>query len=329
LCFSQDAHWLISASLDCTVKVWDLPSAALIDVLAFSHPCCSLTVSSGGQYLATAHCDKRGIYLWANKTLYFPCIVLNALPLDYEPEPIDLLGSTATASEKQDDSMAIENHDERYESPEQLQSLISLSSLPSTRWAYLMDLETIKERSKPIEPPKKPIHAPFFLPTIPGLVPKWADLDEGDILKSDGVNEPRKIVSFAQLDFRSDFAKQLERCNGKSFWPAFEVLKQYGPSGVYLELSNLSPLNGGSVNLMTSFLRMIKEVLDSRRCFELANSYLALFLQLHRETLWKESRFEDILKPLAESQSSSWQRIDELFMDCQCLLKFFRSSLSA
>ena len=28
---------------------------------------------------------------------------------------------------------------------------------------------TLQERNKPIEPPKKPAQAPFFLPTVPGL----------------------------------------------------------------------------------------------------------------------------------------------------------------
>lgn len=27
----------------------------------------------------------------------------------------------------------------------------------------------LQERNKPIEPPKKPAQAPFFLPTVPGL----------------------------------------------------------------------------------------------------------------------------------------------------------------
>ena len=27
----------------------------------------------------------------------------------------------------------------------------------------------MQERNKPIEPPKKPAQAPFFLPTVPGL----------------------------------------------------------------------------------------------------------------------------------------------------------------
>lgn len=31
VCFSPDCRWLVTASMDCTVKVWDIPSAYLID----------------------------------------------------------------------------------------------------------------------------------------------------------------------------------------------------------------------------------------------------------------------------------------------------------
>lgn len=31
ICFSPDSRWLITASMDCTIKVWDIPSSYLID----------------------------------------------------------------------------------------------------------------------------------------------------------------------------------------------------------------------------------------------------------------------------------------------------------
>jgi hypothetical protein len=47
--------------------------------------------------------------------------------------------------------------------------LVTLSLLPRAQWETLLHLDAIKARSKPIEPPKKPEAAPFFLPTVPGL----------------------------------------------------------------------------------------------------------------------------------------------------------------
>ena len=44
--------------------------------------------------------------------------------------------------------------------------MLTLSHLPRSQWKSLINLETIKERNKPIMPPTKPAAAPFFLPTI-------------------------------------------------------------------------------------------------------------------------------------------------------------------
>jgi len=46
--------------------------------------------------------------------------------------------------------------------------LVTMSMLPRTQWLSLVHLDTIKTRNKPIEAPKKPKAAPFFLPTLAG-----------------------------------------------------------------------------------------------------------------------------------------------------------------
>ena len=44
-----------------------------------------------------------------------------------------------------------------------------MALLPRTQWMGLLNLETIRERNKPVAPPEKPEAAPFFLPTVAGL----------------------------------------------------------------------------------------------------------------------------------------------------------------
>jgi hypothetical protein len=44
--------------------------------------------------------------------------------------------------------------------------LYTLSGLATSRWQGLPLLELIRQRNKPKEPPKKPISAPFFMPTM-------------------------------------------------------------------------------------------------------------------------------------------------------------------
>lgn len=55
---------------------------------------------------------------------------------------------------------------------------ITLSSLPRGYWATLFNLEVVKARNRPTEPPKKPEAAPFFLATVHkggDVAPSFAD----------------------------------------------------------------------------------------------------------------------------------------------------------
>ena len=46
------------------------------------------------------------------------------------------------------------------------EGLLTLSTMPRTRWQTLLNLDTIKERNKPVEPPKAPEKTPFFLSSM-------------------------------------------------------------------------------------------------------------------------------------------------------------------
>jgi len=59
-----------------------------------------------------------------------------------------------------------------------------------------------------------------------------------------------------------------------------KLLRELGPSAIETELRALSPEMGGDVRVMQSFLKMIRCILQSKRDFDLAQSYLALFLKV-------------------------------------------------
>jgi len=35
--FSPDSRWLVTSSMDCTIRTWDIPSSQLIDIFQVSH----------------------------------------------------------------------------------------------------------------------------------------------------------------------------------------------------------------------------------------------------------------------------------------------------
>lgn len=176
LAFSQDARWLITASLDKTLKVWDVPSGTLIDVVTFATPVTSVTMSPTSDFLATTHQDDLGIYLWSNKSLYGH---LNLKPLTTEDKPILIRMPTVYKSDSDDlcaELTEMDIDDDKEEdtvvqlwSKSQIDDLVTLSGLPPARWQNLHNLDVIKARNKPKEAVQKPKNAPFFLPTITGV----------------------------------------------------------------------------------------------------------------------------------------------------------------
>ncbi|KAL3664877.1 hypothetical protein V7S43_010055 [Phytophthora oleae] len=178
--FSSDARWLFSSSADASLRVWDIPTGKCVDWMRFQKPVTGLAVSPTGEFLATTHVGHVGIFLWANRSFFTEVF------LDSEPtEPI-LMDMPVALNEvdnndhlgfgtERNPQLSVSNVDEQRpsaaveegeESSEPLDaSLITLSTAPRAFWQSLFNLELIKKRNKPIEPPKAPEQAPFFLQT--------------------------------------------------------------------------------------------------------------------------------------------------------------------
>eukprot|EP01138_Halocafeteria_seosinensis_P000354 gb/GECG01000367.1/.p1 GENE.gb/GECG01000367.1/~~gb/GECG01000367.1/.p1 ORF type:complete len:1171 (+),score=119.63 gb/GECG01000367.1/:1-3513(+) len=182
--FSADGRWLISASHDASVKVWDIPTARCIDWLKFEKPVRSLTVSPTNEYLITTHSDDVGLYMWSNKA-HFSEILQDKVPS--EPIPMDLprtqheedseFAAQTEATSEADEENA--NVSETSLTPSvKVRNSIILSGKPSSQWQHLSKLDEIAKRNKPKEPPKEPEKAPFFLPTVAGINPVFAPPEE-------------------------------------------------------------------------------------------------------------------------------------------------------
>ncbi|ETL77972.1 hypothetical protein L917_21151 [Phytophthora nicotianae] len=206
--FSSDARWLFSSSADASLRVWDIPTGKCVDWMRFQKPVTGLAVSPTGEFLATTHVSHVGIFLWANRS-FFTEVFLDSEPTEpilmdmpvslNEVDNSDQLGfgternpqlSVSSVVEQRPESVKVEGE----ESSEPLDtSLITLSTAPRAFWQSLFNLELIKKRNKPIEPPKAPEQAPFFLQTArkddvhPTFVPvapeakKETEKDEKDL----------------------------------------------------------------------------------------------------------------------------------------------------
>ncbi|GAB0087952.1 WD repeat-containing protein 36 [Sergentomyia squamirostris] len=311
-CFSPDSRWLISASLDSTIKIWDIPSAYMIDHFKLDVPCVSLTMSPTGDFLATAHVDNLGIYLWANKTL-FDHISLRALEPSSEAPLVDLPATVPGVDVEQLDEefTAALNFGEEitvsYKTPEQLDpDLVTMSTATSSRWQNIFHLDLLKKHGRPRNPVNTEKNVPFFLPTIPGLEFKFdlsAATDQGDSSK---VIIPKNFNNFTV------FGQLLhDTTDGGSLQPAIDHIVKLGPSMVNFEIKSLSPDAAGSVELMEQFLYMILDMLNSNLNFELAQTYLAVFLREHGDLVTQTESLRDLLELLEEAQERGWKKLEQ------------------
>ena len=171
-CFSNDGRWIIAASKDSVIRVWDLPTSHLIDAIRLEKPCKALAMSVTGDYLAATIQDELGVTLWTNKAL-FKHVATRQIS---EKEIGEVSAPTASGEGSQGLLQGAFEEDEADEDDtvvaptiEQLSSeMTTLSLVPKSRWQTLLHLDLIKERNKPKEAPKLPEKAPFFLPSTTG-----------------------------------------------------------------------------------------------------------------------------------------------------------------
>ncbi|KAL1228252.1 WD repeat-containing protein [Trichinella spiralis] len=209
--------------------------------------------------------------------------------------------------------------------------LCAFSGLSESRWANLSDLDMIRQRNKPKQQLLKAGKAPFFLKSIPGLVPSFdvEEEEEEQVQRSRLLKSP--IAMSASNRETSTFADLLLAANDDAaYFTAFHHLQSCNVSSVYTELVNLGPESGaGSERLLRAFMRMAIAVLKTGRCFELINAQLSLFLQLHHQYLWTkgDEQLKSLLRELLDAQQIRWTRLDNLFSEVVCMLDFVKASL--
>lgn len=213
LCFSNDGRWIIAASADRVIRVWDLPTGHLIDAIRTETPCTALAFSATGEFLATTCEGQVGVSVWNNKTLF------THVPTRHISENEIAEISQPTASGEGGHNLiegAFEDEEEDEEdvgaapSLDQLSSdLMTLSLVPKSRWQTLVHLDLIKQRNKPKEAPKVPEKAPFFLPSL-DQAPAIAKVAE-DTTARDDTAERSRIMKLDQVSSERDFTVTLRR----------------------------------------------------------------------------------------------------------------------
>ncbi|WVQ82957.1 hypothetical protein IAT38_005093 [Cryptococcus sp. DSM 104549] len=322
--FSPDSRWIIATSLDSTVRTFDIPTGRLVDAFRTSSIATSLTFSPTGDFLATAHVDSVGVFLWANKA-QFSDVALRHIPEEEEIPEIGLPSVQGLAEDSIIDG--IENvgapeFTSIYTTPDQLtEGLLTLSLMPRSRWQMLLNLETIKQRNKPKEAPKVPEKAPFFLPTISGLETQF-DLSAAGKNGDDEAQNAGKRLELGGGWLESEFTKRLSAENENGDYNAFfEYMKALSPSSLDLEIRSLLSL----VHL-SLFITALTRRLQSHRDFEAVQAIMAVFLSVHGDMLIANAELKEGLVTLREEQGKESKRLRELVGYTLGTLAFLRGT---
>nr|TKR74873.1 hypothetical protein D5086_0000290670 [Populus alba] len=267
LCFSEDGKWLLSSSKDETLRILDVILARQIDAVHVEVSVTALSLSPNMDVLATTHVDQNGVYfvapgcsvwilflkgvvlrkliegdaLLVNQSMFSRASRIDAYASGKEvvnvklPSLIAVEGSNA---ENEDTDKSIVKHSVSKEAStfpafsQQIPDLVTLSLLPKIQWQSLINLDIIKVRNNPIEPPKKPEKTPFFLPSIPSLsgeiLFKPSEPVDGDDSKPDETESDRRKLDIPPPQFLKllQSSSEMKNCEHSSPPHSCTILSQ-------------------------------------------------------------------------------------------------------
>ncbi|OQO10589.1 hypothetical protein B0A48_03887 [Cryoendolithus antarcticus] len=334
LVFSNDGHWIATA-MGQLVLLWDLPTGHLVDACKLKASCTSIAFSPTGEYLATASSDSMGVDIWTNRTLFTHVPTRHITALELAAIVTGEAQAPTSSGENADTIIPIDSSEDMDDTDDLLApidydteldtlsaDLVSLSLIPRSRWQNLLHLDLIRQRNKPIEPPKKPEKAPFFLPSLQdrqaaqkGLLPAQPEVAEPETALS-------RIHSKARESSRSPFTTLLQSTVTSPFDEGFTAffthLKSLTPSAADLEIRSLSPLPLSLPNLRTptseisAFVEAITWSLRQHRDFEIAQAWMAVWLRCHGSFIGSDEGVREVVEEWRDVVEVEKGRVEEL-----------------
>ncbi|RAL53865.1 hypothetical protein DM860_004336 [Cuscuta australis] len=346
MCFSEDGKWLLTSSMDETLRIWDVILARQIDAIQVDISITALSLSPNMDVLATTHVDQNGIYLWVNQAMFSSASNFESYGSGKEIVSVKMpsVSSEETLQDNDDKATVIKPQEVLDSSQivptleQQIPGLVTLSLLPKSQWQSLINLDIIKERNKPIEPPKKPEKAPFFLPSIPSL--------SGEILfkPSEEVGDEKNSQDGEKGENRrkpnlpvSKFLHVLQSSAESQNFEAFtDYIKSVSPSALDMEMRVLQLIDDDDdqdIVMDRQELYFIELLLDyfihettCRNNFEFVQALIRLFLKIHGEAIRQQPKLREKAQKLLEIQSGVWRRVDKLFQSSRCMVAFLSNS---
>ncbi|EXJ91243.1 hypothetical protein A1O1_04353 [Capronia coronata CBS 617.96] len=338
-CFSHDGRWVVTCSMDSVVRVFDLATGHLVDAFKTA-TCTGVAFSSTGEFLATAHAGARGINIWTNKALFAH---IPTRQIDDVNGVIDLSETAEFQAASQlaieadpEDDVPIETLDASSEIDQLDQSLLTLSLVPASRWQTLLNLDSIRQRNKPIQPPEKPKAAPFFLGSslTNGVTSggddssqqaAWAHEKENPVDESERSRISRLALT-AQGQGPGHYSQVTKILEDFASDPRHDPsllsdhLAALPPSAADLEIRSLT------LHEMPIFVRALTRQLALRKSFELVNTWMSVFLKLHGDFIGEVQELNDAVLDWRAVLDKEERRLSQLVGYTRGVVDFLRSA---
>jgi U3 small nucleolar RNA-associated protein 21 len=332
--FSNEGQW-IAACIGHVVLLWDLPTGHLIDAFKLISQCTSLAFSPTGEFLATATTDSVGVDVWSNRALFMhvptrhvgvkeltDIVAAESQTTTVNGEGADIL---ITAGDNSDDDDEIDVLDVNAEaSVDQLNSdLLSLSLVPRSRWQNLLHLDLIRQRNKPIEPPKKPEKAPFFLPSLEDRQRKSNSATTDVTNAAELETERSRIVRLNQQGNQSEITSLLRAsAESNDFLPFLEYLQALNPAAADIEIRSMRTEG----EEMETFVNALTWLMHQRRDFELGQAWMAVFLRIHGDVVLSDERLRQAVDEWSAALEQEKMRVQRLASYCNGLVGYLRAA---
>lgn len=331
--FSHDGRWIVACSMDSVIRVFDLATGHLIDAFR-TRTCTSVAFSSTGEFLATAHTGHNGINIWNNKSLYTH---IPTRQINEDTGVIDLTGAASfDGSNKLAAQFAPPNEDDDIaqlkvtsQSDQLHSSLLTLSLVPQSRWQTLLNLDTIRQRNKPIEPPEPPKNAPFFLPSTL--------TNAGDFKSPEPASKPppaqTSSITPAERSRISRIAAQTHHASPfSSLLSTFAIDLNHDPGNLIAHLRALAP-SAADLEIRTlqyaemlPFVCALTRQLALNKDFELVNTWMSCFLRMHGDVVQENGDLQIALREWKRAAKGAEQSLEDLGGYCKGVVDFLRSA---
>ncbi|EMC92653.1 hypothetical protein BAUCODRAFT_37557 [Baudoinia panamericana UAMH 10762] len=338
--FSPSGNWL-AASLGPLIVLWDLPTGHLVDAFKLKAACTSLAFSPTSEFLAIATADSVGMDVWTNKALFMHVStrhipadeLVSILAADYAQAPTasgeggrDLVATSTDEADEEAEDVLLDMLDAEASVDQLSSDLLSLSLVPKSRWQNLMHLDLIRVRNKPVEPPKKPEKAPFFLPSLQdGQVAAVGqqNAQATTVTAVELQKERSRMLKLTQEGGRSTFARLLqEAADTQSHGPLLEHLKNLSPAAADMELRSIS-VEGDE---MVIFIQALTWLMRERRDFELGQAWMAVFLRLHGELVGNVPELTVAIEHWRDALDEEKRRVAKLSTYCNGVVGYLRAA---